>query len=291
MWTRSELKQRGKISFKRNYWKCILISLLLMLLAGSGGRGAGNIGSDISDRVDDTIGFHSSYDEDSAEDDFGTFYYGSGDDILSGLNHGVPTASMILGIVIFVGIFLIIFLAIMAAIFVLDIFIFNPIEVGCRRFYIRNLNEQAIVGNVGYAFDVEYKNITKIMFFRDLYTLLWSLLFVIPGIVKSYEYRMVPYILAENPQMSKEQAFAESRQMMDGQKWDTFVLDLSFLGWEILGGMTAGILTVLYVQPYKDATNAALYEKLRYGIPQQEEETVWENQTQGGEQGEKENRE
>lgn len=91
------------------------------------------------------------------------------------------------------------FLVILAVAMALAALVCNPVEVGCRRFYIRNLREKAIVGNIGYAFDVEYKNIVKIMFFRDLYLLLWTLLFVIPGIIKYYEYRMVPYILAENP--------------------------------------------------------------------------------------------
>ena len=115
-----------------------------------------------------------------------------------------------------------------------------------------------------------YKNIAKTMFFRDLYTVLWSMLFIIPGIVKSYEYQMIPYLLADNPQMTKEEAFAESKRMMQGQKWNAFVLDLSFIGWDILSGMTMGILGIFYVQPYKDGTHAALYEALRYRTPYQQ---------------------
>ena len=78
---------------------------------------------------------------------------------------------------------------------------------------------------------------------------------------------MIPYLLADNPQMTKEEAFAESKSMMQGQKWKAFVLDLSFIGWDILSGMTMGILGIFYVQPYKDGTHAALYEALRYGVP------------------------
>lgn len=94
--------------------------------------------------------------------------------------------------------------------------------------------------------------------------------FIIPGIVKSYEYQMIPYLLADNPQMTKEEAFAESKRMMQGQKWNAFVLDLSFIGWDILSGMTMGILGIFYVQPYKDGTHAALYEALRYRTPYQQ---------------------
>ena len=78
---------------------------------------------------------------------------------------------------------------------------------------------------------------------------------------------MIPYLLAEHPDMPKDQAFAMSRQMMKGQKWKAFVLDLSFLGWSILSLFTLGILGLFYVNPYKYSTKAALYETLRYGQP------------------------
>ena len=128
------------------------------------------------------------------------------------------------------------------------------------------------MSTIKFAFDHNYKNIVKVMFFRDLYTVLWTLLFIIPGIVKSYEYQMIPYLLAENPQMTKEQAFAESKRMMTGQKWRAFVLDLSFLGWKILSLFTLGILDIFYVQPYMDSAHAALYDALRYyGAPMGEQ--------------------
>lgn len=92
-----------------------------------------------------------------------------------------------------------------------------------------------------------------------LYIFLWSLLFIIPGIVKAYQYRMVPYILADRPELDQKEVFALSKQMMDGEKWNAFVLDLSFLGWHILGIITAGILEIFYIAPYVNLTNAQLY--------------------------------
>ena len=67
--------------------------------------------------------------------------------------------------------------------------------------------------------------------------------------------------------VSTEQAFAESKRMMQGQKWKAFVLDLSFIGWYILSGLTLGILAIFYVSPYVNATHAALYEALCYANP------------------------
>ena len=104
------------------------------------------------------------------------------------------------------------------------------------------------------------------MFLRDLYLVLWTLLFILPGVVKSYEYKMIPYLLAEYPDMSTKEVFAKSREMMNGQKMDTFILDLSFIPWSVLSAITAGIAGLFYVSPYKDATYAELYDTLAAGM-------------------------
>ena len=273
MWTRAELKSKAKFSFKRNYWKSVLISLILALLVGGGSSGSSIssavsnnlIGSSDSSVTDDYSNDDSSlYDGNDFYDDT---YDGNVEDDIDDLKSMADNTAGMMAIGIFLIVFIIVFVALMAVVILLDVFIFNPLEVGCKKYYLRNLNEPAQVGNIGYAFDNNYKNITKTMFFRDLFTVLWTLLFIIPGIVKSYEYQMIPYLLADNPQMTKEQAFEESKRMMQGQKWKAFVLDLSFIGWNILSALTLGILGIFYVQPYMDATHAALYEALRYGMP------------------------
>ena len=119
--------------------------------------------------------------------------------------------------------------------------------------------------NLMFGFRNHYKNIVKTMFLKDLYISLWSLLFIVPGIVKSYEYRLVDYIISENPEMSTDEALKLSASLMKGNKWKTFVLDLSFIGWDILSAATWGILGVFYVDPYKKSTDAALYEAIKYG--------------------------
>ena len=88
------------------------------------------------------------------------------------------------------------------------------------------------------------------------------LLFIIPGIIKSYSYRLVPYILAENPDIDTNEALMRSEQLMRGNKWETFIYDLSFIGWYILSIFTCGILSIFWVQPYKLACDAELYRLL-----------------------------
>ena len=145
----------------------------------------------------------------------------------------------------------------------IGVFVLNALEVGGRRFFVVSHYQKAELGELGYGFSQAYGNVTLTMFLRQLFTFLWSLLFVIPGIIKSYEYRMIPFILAENPDTPYKDAFEMSKKMMMGNKWDAFVLDLSFIGWFILTGITCGILGVFYVNPYKYMTDAELYVALK----------------------------
>ena len=99
-------------------------------------------------------------------------------------------------------------------------------------------------------------------FLRSLYVVLWSLLFVIPGIIKEYGYSMTPFILAEHPEMTASQAIRLSEDMMDGHKADLFFLDLSFIGWSLLAAMTLNLGNIA-LNPYKNAARAAFYRNLQ----------------------------
>lgn len=222
MWTREELKLRGKQAFQRNYWPAVLVALVMAVITGvlvqSGSRTSNN-----------------SY------------------DFSGGSTQSITAAMFALILAAIVGIATIV-------IVVLKIVVGNPLLVGGYRFFITNQTETPTAGMLGYGFKSgNFGNIILTMFLRDLYIALWTLLFIIPGIVKSYEYLMVPYILAENPGMDHKEAFLISKKMMMGQKWNVFVLDLSFIGWRILEAITFGIVGVFYVEPYYQATMAELY--------------------------------
>ncbi|MCD8362435.1 MAG: DUF975 family protein [Lachnospiraceae bacterium] len=111
-------------------------------------------------------------------------------------------------------------------------------------------------------------------FFRGMMIMLWSLLFVIPGIIASYRYAMTPYILAENYDLSVMEAISESKRLMRGNKWKLFTLDISFIGWILLSNLTLGIAS-LWVSPYQEASRAAFYREIseqRYSRPHVETE-------------------
>lgn len=262
MWSREQLKNTARKALERNYWKVVLVSAILLFFGGA------SIGSFFSTGFTEGLGWgEDSYYESEADIPMDDLFIDEEGPVgtLVGMVALASVGAAILGI-IFVVLIIILIIIIIATIvsFVIRAFLLNPLEVGTKKFFFINLKEKAEVKEVTFAYDNHYKNIIKILFFRDLYIFLWSLLFVIPGIIKAYEYKMLPYLLAEDPTMTKDQAFATSRQMMDGQKWKVFVLDLSFIGWELLSAITAGILGVFYVTPYRNMTYAALYECLSY---------------------------
>ena len=151
----------------------------------------------------------------------------------------------------------------------LGIFIFwfliqNTFPVVIRRVFLEGMIYDRVTPQ-RFVFLLRVKKWMKaswIMFVKYVWYLLWCLTLV--GIVvKHYSYFLVPYIAAENPDMTARQAVTLSRKMMKGHKWQCFVFELSFLGWEALGALTMGIFNVLYTNPYKVAAFTRYYAELR----------------------------
>ncbi len=274
MWDRKELKSRGKAAFKANYWKSVLVAFLLIAFVigtgSSSGRAAGskldeqNLSFTAENGVYEVNG--QSYDNlQDAVTALGEAADANPEDIqevnnlIEQVQNDPETAKALMMAAALIGGALLFIVLICGLIRILVI---NPLEVGCRSFFVRNAEAPAALGELGRGFS-PYGRSVGTMFLRGLFQFLWSLLFVIPGIIKHYSYRMVPYILADQPELSGTAAITRSREMMNGQKWNAFVLDLSFLGWHILSALTLGILGVFYVNPYQAATNAELYHELK----------------------------
>jgi uncharacterized membrane protein len=223
MWTREELKTRAKAALRQSYWKAFLISLVIAIAIGS---------SNLNWRH-----------ENSSGSGFGNSYIHIDPAILA----------------LFAGIGLLIAITV----FAFRIFLGYPLEVGGRRYFLHSAQYEFDMNYLGSVFNgKQYMDVVKAMLWKALFNFLWFLLFIIPGIVKIYAYRMVPYILADNPNIGYRRALELSKSMTDGHKGDMFLLDLSFIGWYILGAIAFGI-GVLFVNPYFDATQAELYIKLR----------------------------
>lgn len=95
----------------------------------------------------------------------------------------------------------------------------------------------------------------------EIFVALWTLLFIIPGIIAGYSYAMAPFIMLENPDCGARQALSESKEMMRGNKWRLFCLEFSFIGWNILNIFTLGIGS-LWLNPYKEVSRAAFYREI-----------------------------
>lgn len=241
MWTRAELKSRAKDCLRKYYWMAFLASLIAGLLGGgiSGGTG-----------------FKSSIKLSGGRNSQPPIQYDA----------GPLTDSSSWGALMAVIAFVVVIILVGFVIGILwNTFMCNAVRVGCCRYFMesRELGASAGLGRLFCCFSQgKYLNVVKVMFMKDLFTFLWSLLFIIPGIIKAYEYYMVPYILSENPDIDYRDALQLSRSMMDGHKFSLFVLEWSFIGWELLGILCCGI-GLLFVNPYKNATYAELYAVLR----------------------------
>jgi len=228
MWTRRDIKSRAWENLRVSYWKAFLISLVIAIVGGNGGGGFNfnwNTGGPGSSST-----------------------FGPGGDMFSAALIAFIIAALCVGLLIFCA---------------FRIFIGYPLEVGGRRYFIEAEQYRFDMNHLGFVFNkTRYMDVVKSMFWRAFLNFLWYLLLIIPGIIMAYAYRMVPYILADNPNIGYKRAVELSTQMTSGHKWGIFVLDLSFIGWCILG-VLALFIGILFVFPYINATNGELYLILR----------------------------
>ncbi len=230
MWNRAELKLRARQVLSNNYWKAFLIGLVILFATGGNQGGSTSGGrSNINNNIQ---GWNFP--------DFSPQYIAMG--------------------IVFI---LSLVFAVIAAFTALRIFLGYPLEVGGRRYFIKSAQYTDNKGCFTFAFNGgNYKGILITMLLKGVFNFLWYLLFIIPGIVKSYSYSMVPYILADNPNIGATRAIELSMNMTNGHKAAMFVLDLSFIGWYLLGVLALGVGT-LFVLPYDYATKAELYLVLK----------------------------
>lgn len=208
------------MAFKKNYVSAVVVALLMGIFGTVSGESSARRVSENSDIYSGNL-----------------FNVG----MITGLLAGIATVVILI-------------------VLVAKVFVGNLLKMGGYRFFILNQTAQPGIGTLLDGFrSGHYVNIVLTMFLRDLFTALWSLLLVVPGIVKHYEYLMVPYIIAENPAMDYKEAFQISKQMMDGEKMEAFIMDLSFLGWYLLSAVTSGLLAIFYVNPYVQASFAEMY--------------------------------
>lgn len=257
MWTREELKTRAKANLKRYYWAAFLVSLIFSLVGGSGGNSGGNTNTTVN-QGNGSYGIVEEYLPEEFSDSLGG---------AAGIIESAPIGSGNVGLRlgrVFLGAVAGVLVILLIVALLLWVFVAPVMEVGRNRFYMesRLTGRSAGVGKILWGFTHNYLNIIWTMFLRGLFITLGTICCVIPGIYLSYCYYLVPYILSENPEMRPMEAMRLSKEMMEGHKFNTFVLELSFIGWKLLGMLACGV-GLFFVQPYVDATMAELYAVLR----------------------------
>lgn len=222
MWTCSLLKENARSALAGRYWRSFWLCFVLTLLGGGG-----------------PVVYRNSWDE---------MY-----DTLESL----PTTVLVLLLAAALLVMLLSFL--WYALFL------SPLSVGSCRYFMENRHSPAPAPAFRTTFGIfqaPYLNVVKVQLLVYLKILGGMFLLLIPGIYWSYCYTLVPYLLAENPYLSTGRAMALSQQMMEGEKFHYFVLQLSFLGWDLLCALTFG-LGFYFLAPYKSATSAEFYAAMR----------------------------
>lgn len=239
MWNIADIKTRGREAFKLNYWPCVIVSAIYMLLFG------GNTSRVTTSVTPDT-----------------TFNVEVNGQTITEAAQSMTTEQQaavagfaIVGVLIALGIGLLV-----------KAFIVNPVEVGALRFFNNNVDDPTTsVGVIAEGFS-DFGRTFVTLLLRDLIIFVGCLVLIFPGFYAMYCFRMVPYIVKDNPELAPMEVLKRSNQMMAGNKWKTFVLDLSFIGWYLLGAITFGLGLIFWTNPYHMSADAALYKELRNQI-------------------------
>ena len=229
MWSIRDIRKKGKSAFKRNYWRSVVVAALMFLLT--------SVSSALirmrSKSILQNVGFEP-------------------------LHEMTPNEILIIAGIVIVG-----YMSIIVFAALVKIICSNALEVGGCLFFKNNAEgESAKLTLIGEGFS-DYAHVFVTLLLRDIFVVLWSCLGIFPGLVKGYSYRMVPYIVKDYPDLSETEVITLSRSMMDGNKWRTFLLDLTFVGWFFAGVVTYGMISVLWTYPYYENTIAALYLELK----------------------------
>ena len=137
----------------------------------------------------------------------------------------------------------------------------SVIGVGYRKYNLNLVDRQEAGFENLFAYFPHWKNAFKTKLLKTIYEILWTMLFIIPGVIASYSYAMTDYILTENPELTAKEAIEKSKDMMEGNRWRLFCLEISFFGWGILSLLTLGIGS-LWLTPYMEASMAAFYREV-----------------------------
>lgn len=229
----SMLKRNGWNAISSKYWIAFVVELIVVAISGA-------ISGVITPLINTLTSIFSNF-------------------VLTGVSLFSNERNYGFGMLMAFGVFILVMSLSIAVSFAISAFVTVPLNIGKNKYYLNNRQNTEQIQDVFVTFTSNYMNCVKVGLFKTLYIFLWSLLFIIPGIIKQYEYFTVEYILAENQNIDYKAALDISTRMMNGKKMDAVVLSLSFIGWYLLGLLCCGVGTY-FVTPYYSATLTEFYE-------------------------------
>ncbi len=237
---RVQIKEAAKELLKKNHWLCVGVSIIVMILDGG-----------VSSAPTFSFNFSTTTSVDGPTD-------------IQGLPSFIPDIQEE-SMPLFILVFLIFLVVALFGGFVINAFVGSQVKVGSCRFFLKHRKNHPVeVGELFKSYsDKTFINVAKVSIIKNSSILLWSALCVIPGIIKTYEYAAVDYILSVNPSMNYKRALDLSKKIMNGHKMELFELQFSFLGWHLLSIFTCGLLSIFFVMPYQLIAEAEFFAYVR----------------------------
>ena len=229
MKTAKEFRAQARKALQGRYWWAFLASLIATALGGIAGSGGSTAGGSAANNASNTAQMQMQMSPEEAK-----------------------AMLAVVGVVVTIGII----------VSIVWLIVGSAVELGYNEFNVvlYQSDEKPAMGTLFGRFDIFGKALW-LRILTGLKVFLWSLLLVVPGIIAAYRYAMAPYLLAEHPEMTVNEAIEGSKTIMAGNKWRLFCLQLSFIGWYLLGLLALGV-GVLFVTPYSQAADAAFYLEL-----------------------------
>ena len=232
----ADSRELARNALRGKWGMAVIVGLVAALLGGTGSEGP-NVNLNVE-------GGQANLNFEVA----GQTLFSTGGDVSSGIG------GLLVGGAVYVLLAALVFAAI-------RLFLGSVVGVGYSRFNLELVDHNDAGFEQLFQYFPYWKNAVCARLLKGVYVFLWSLLFIVPGIIAAYSYAMTEYILAEHPELTANEALAASKEMMDGNKWRLFCLHFSFIGWSILCAFTMGIGN-LWLNPYKNAATAAFYREI-----------------------------
>lgn len=266
----ADFRAKAREALYGNWGKAVGVGFVASLLgAATTAVGGGSSGNNNNSGTNGSASLNTGVSNGDAYMDFAMFDF-SDIDSIADLNGIIPTEFQV-GFMVFLSILSFISILFM----ILHFTVGGAVTLGYVKFNLNMVDHKPATFAQLFSEFHRFGTGFMMQLLRGVYTFLWSLLFVIPGIYAAYGYSMTPYILLENPEMTANEAITKSKELMDGNRWRLFCLEFSFIGWSLVVVLFTFGIGIFWLVPYMEASFASFYREIKaekYGREEKKEE-------------------